>query len=70
MPELFDNNSIEQWAAEGSIEITKRALSKARKLLLEYQEPRLDPAKDEALTAYIKRREREIPASDELNQSY
>ncbi|MBO9402852.1 trimethylamine methyltransferase family protein [Shimia sp. R9_3] len=70
MPELFDNNSIEQWAAEGSVEITERALQRARFLLGEYQEPKLDEAKDEELLAYIARREREIPARDELNQSY
>ncbi|MFD0909690.1 trimethylamine methyltransferase family protein [Ruegeria arenilitoris] len=70
MPELFDNNSIEQWVAEGEVEITERALNHARKLLAEYQEPRMDPATDEALRDYIARREREIPAADELNQHY
>ncbi len=70
MPEMFDNNSIEQWQAEGGVEITARALAHARKLLSEYQEPKLDEAKNEALLDYIARREREIPASDELNQSY
>ncbi|WP_170441024.1 trimethylamine methyltransferase family protein [Ruegeria arenilitoris] len=70
MPELFDNNSIEQWVAEGEVEITERALNHAGKLLAEYQEPRLDPATDEALRDYIARREREIPAADELNQHY
>ena len=70
MPELFDNNSIEQWQAEGSVEITERALSYAKKLLSEYQEPKLDEAKDEELLDYITQREREIPASDELNQSH
>lgn len=70
MPEMFDNNSIEQWQAEGSVEITERALKRARKLLSEYQEPELDVAKNEALLDYIARREREIPAADELNQSY
>ena len=70
MPELLDNNSIEQWQAEGGIEITERALSKARKLLSEYEEPRLDAAVDEELRDYIARREREIPAVDELNQSH
>ncbi len=70
MPELFDNNSIEQWIAEGEVEITERALNHARKLLAEYQEPRLDPATDEALRDYIARREREIPAADELNQHH
>ena len=70
MPELFDNNSIEQWQAEGSVEITERALSYAKKLLSEYQEPKLDEAKDEELLDYITQREQEIPASDELNQSH
>ena len=70
MPDMFDNNSIEQWQAEGSVEITARALNRARKLLDEYQEPRLDVAIDEELRDYIARREREIPAADELNQSY
>ena len=70
MPEMFDNNSIEQWQAEGGIEITERALNHARKLLSEYQEPKLDEAKDEELLGYIEQREREIPAADELNQSY
>jgi trimethylamine--corrinoid protein Co-methyltransferase len=68
-PELFDNNSIEQWQAEGSKEITQRALEHARKLLADYEYPPLDPAMDEALLDFIRRREREIPASDELNQS-
>ena len=70
MPRLFDNNSIEQWQADGSQEITERALGYAKKLLCEYQEPELDPAIDEALLDYIARREREIPAEDALNQDY
>jgi trimethylamine--corrinoid protein Co-methyltransferase len=70
MPDMLDNNSIEQWQAEGGIEITQRALTHARKLLSEYQEPKLDQATDEALLAYIAKRESEIPAADALNQDY
>ncbi len=70
MPAMFDNNSIEQWAAEGSVEITERALNHARALLQAYEEPVLDASKNDALLDYIARREREIPAADELNQSY
>lgn len=70
MPEMFDNNSIEQWQAEGSVEITERALRKARAMLDEYEEPKLDTAVDEALLDYIARRERQIPAADALNQEY
>lgn len=70
MPELFDNNSIEQWSADGEKEITQRALETARAMLSEYQEPKLDEARDEALLEYIARREMEIPAADELNQTH
>ena len=70
MPEMFDNNSIEQWQAEGSIEINERALTRVRELLNEYEEPKLDPGVDEALRDYIAQREREIPAADALNQDY
>lgn len=70
MPEMFDNNSIEQWEAAGSVEITERALTQAKKLLSEYQEPTMDIAKNEELLDYIARREKEIPTASELNQSY
>ena len=70
MPEMFDNNSIEQWQAEGSVEITARALQRARDMLNEYEQPAIDPGINEALLDYIARREREIPAADALNQSY
>jgi trimethylamine--corrinoid protein Co-methyltransferase len=70
MPELFDNNSIEQWQADGSKEVTERALEYARKLLNDYEEPALDPGVNEALRAFIDQRKRQIPAVDELNQSH
>ena len=70
MPEMFDNNSIEQWQAEGAIEINERALKKAGMMLNEYEEPKLDESVNEALLEYIARREREIPAADALNQDY
>ncbi|HXV29746.1 MAG TPA: trimethylamine methyltransferase family protein [Sinorhizobium sp.] len=70
IPKLFDNNSIEQWYAEGSKDIKQRALEHARHLLSEYQEPKLDPAVDEELRAYIDRRSREIPAVDALNEEF
>ncbi|MEO0485688.1 MAG: trimethylamine methyltransferase family protein [Pseudomonadota bacterium] len=70
MPELFDNNSIEQWQAEGAIEVNERALAYTKQLLNDYEEPKLDPGIDEALRDYIARREREIPAVEALNQEY
>lgn len=70
MPEMFDNNSIEQWIAEGSQDITARALKRAADLLDAYEEPTLDPAINEALLDYIARREQEIPAVDALNDEF
>ncbi len=70
MPKLFDNNSIEQWQADGSKEITERALIYAKKLLNEYQEPKLDDAKNDELLDFIARREREIPTADALNETH
>ena len=70
MPELFDNNSIEQWEADGSVETNERALKRVRDLLGDYEEPKLDEGVNEALLDYIARREREIPAADALNQEH
>ncbi|MEM6587468.1 MAG: trimethylamine methyltransferase family protein [Pseudomonadota bacterium] len=70
MPELFDNNSIEQWVAEGAVEANERALTYAKNLLNSYEEPKLDEGVNEALLDYIARREREIPAADALNQDH
>ena len=70
MPELFNNDSIEQWEVEGAIETPERALNHARALLDDYEEPMLDPGINEALLDYIARREREIPAAEALNTEY
>jgi trimethylamine--corrinoid protein Co-methyltransferase len=70
MPQHFDNNSIEQWVAEGSQEITERALNHAKQLLRAYEEPKLDEGINDALLDYIARREREIPAMEALNQDH
>lgn len=68
MPELFDNNSIEQWQAEGSKDTVTRGLEYAKRMLNEYQEPKLDEAKNDELLDFIARREREIPTMDALNE--
>jgi trimethylamine--corrinoid protein Co-methyltransferase len=70
IPKLFDNNSIEQWKAEGSKDVKERALAQAKRLLAEYEEPKLDQAKDEELRDYTARRSREIPAVDALNNEH
>jgi trimethylamine---corrinoid protein Co-methyltransferase len=63
MPPMMDFNSFEQWSAEGSLDAAARALGKARSMLDNYQEPRLDEGKLEALEEFIARREKEIPAA-------
>jgi trimethylamine--corrinoid protein Co-methyltransferase len=70
MPKLFDNNSFEQWSADGSKDTTERALSEARAILAAHEEPKLDEGVDEALRDFIARREREIPAIDALNNEH
>ena len=68
MPRMFDNNSYEQWMAEGEKNVTDRALQTARALLDSYEQPAFDPGIDEALRDYISRREITIPVMDALNQ--
>ncbi len=70
MPKLFDNNTFEQWQADGSVEITERAVKTARSMLNSYELPAMDEALEEALLDYISRREREIPAASELNWTH
>jgi len=61
MPELLDNNSYEQWLAEGADDANTRGLRAARAALDRYEQPALEPAVDEALLDFIARRERELP---------
>ena len=50
-----DNNSFEQWQAEGSKDAAQRANAIWKKQLDAYEDPGLDPAIDEALLDYIGR---------------
>jgi len=53
---IADNNSFEQWEAEGGQDLAQRANTLWKKMLAEYEAPPLDPAVDEALVAYMTRR--------------
>jgi len=53
---LADNNSFEQWQSEGSRDMAQRANAQWKQLLAEYQAPALDPAVDEALIDFMRRR--------------
>jgi trimethylamine--corrinoid protein Co-methyltransferase len=59
-----DNNSYEQWSAEGSLQQPQRAARRWRALLDAYQAPPLDPGVDEALREFIARRKQTM--SDEI----
>jgi trimethylamine---corrinoid protein Co-methyltransferase len=61
---LADNNSYEQWQAEGSKDIAQRANAAWKKQLSEYVAPPLDPAVDEALLDYMNRRKNSFPDSN------
>ncbi|HUX74288.1 MAG TPA: trimethylamine methyltransferase family protein [Steroidobacteraceae bacterium] len=53
---LADNNSYEQWDAEGAKDMAQRANALWKKQLAEYVAPPMDPAIDEALNDYMARR--------------
>ena len=53
---IADNNSFEQWEAEGARDANTRAADRARKVLQQYEAPPLDPAIDEALLDFIARK--------------
>jgi len=61
---LADNNSVEQWEAEGAKDMIQRANVHWKKQLAEYEPPPLDPAVDEALLEYMQRRKDSFPDSN------
>jgi trimethylamine--corrinoid protein Co-methyltransferase len=61
---LADNNSFEQWDAEGAADMNKRANAQWKKQLAEYEAPPMDPAVDEALLDYMNRRKASFPDSN------
>ncbi len=58
---IADNNSFEQWEAEGSKTADQRANALWKKWLAEYEAPPLDPAVDEALLSFIKEKKAMLP---------
>ena len=61
---LADNNSYEQWEAEGSQDMIKRANTMWKKMLSEYVPPPLDEAIDEAMLDYMAKRKAASPDSN------
>ena len=63
-PDLADNNSYEQWQADGQLDMTQRANALWKDRLDQYQDPGLDQDIDEALQNYIRQRKDEMPDAD------
>ena len=61
---ITDNNSFEQWEAEGSVDMSVRANALFKKQLAEYEAPALDQAADEAVLDYMNRRKASFPDSN------
>ena len=59
--EMSDNNSFEQWQAEGGRDAAWRANAQWKRLLESYEDPGLDPAIDEALQEFIAERKASMP---------
>jgi trimethylamine--corrinoid protein Co-methyltransferase len=53
---VADNNSFEQWTADGALDAAQRANGLWKKMLNEYQAPAIDPAVDESLLDFMARR--------------
>lgn len=61
---ITDNNSFEQWEAEGSRDLAQRANASWKKQLAEYEAPPIDPGVDEGLRDYMQRRKASFPDSN------
>jgi len=59
-PFLGDQSNFERWQETGSVDTRTRANRIWKQLLEDYQQPPLDPAIDEELTAYVARRKEEL----------
>jgi trimethylamine--corrinoid protein Co-methyltransferase len=60
---IADNNSFEQWQAEGALDAAQRATPIWKQMLADYEDqaPALDPALDEALTDFIAKKKESMP---------
>ncbi len=58
---IADYSSYEQWSQEGRLSAEQRANRVWKRMLAEYQDPGIDPARDEAMREFIARRKTELP---------
>ncbi len=60
---IADNNSLEQWEADGSQDAIQRANTLWKEMLAAYEAPPIDPGVDEALNAFIATKKDSMPDS-------
>jgi len=61
---IADNNSFEQWEAEGAQDAAQRANTLWKRLLREYEAPAIDPGADEAVQEFIAKKKAAVPDSN------
>ena len=61
---IADNNSFEQWEAEGGLDAAARANRIWKRMLKDYEPPPIDPGIDEALVDFIARKKAAVPDSN------
>lgn len=60
IPMVSSRQNFESWQEGGSLDAARRANTLWKKMLADYQRPPMDPAVEEALTAFVVRRKEEI----------
>lgn len=58
---IADNNSFEQWQAEGSLGTDARASKLCKEMLASYEAPSIDEGIDDALNEFIKKKKDSMP---------
>lgn len=61
---IADNNTYEQWLAEGERDAATRAAVLVKRQLADYEAPAIDPAVDEALLDFMARKKASFPDSN------
>ena len=58
---LSDSENVESWEEAGSKDMLQRAYERWNVLLRDYEAPAIDPAIDDALTAFVALRKEQLP---------
>ncbi len=58
---IADNNSFEQWQADGGLTAEQRANTVWKRMLEEYQAPAIDPGIDAALIDFMEKKKTSMP---------